>query len=60
LLIASACCSLIARAPGLLAAKYFELRCAGDIGSTRAKMKSVTKREIAILVAVFVAMPFAL
>jgi hypothetical protein len=45
----------------LLAAKYFELRCGGDIGSMPAeKMKSIAKREIAILVVMFMAVPFAL
>ena len=46
---------------GLWAAKYFELRWSGDIGSMQAeKMKSIAKREIAILVVMFMAVPFAL
>jgi hypothetical protein len=43
----------------LLAAKYFELRCGRYIGAG-GKMKSIAKREIAILVVMFMAVPFVL
>jgi hypothetical protein len=53
--------SLIARAAlGLLAAKYFELEWSGVSIDAGGKMKSITRREIAILVVIFMAVPFAL
>jgi len=42
----------------LLAAKDFELRCGRYIGAG-GKMKSIAKREIAILVVMFMAVPIA-